>query len=104
MIKPRMTACLKQLHLPAFVEHYATQAALAGNEGWSYDRYLLGLCELELTEREQRRIQRFLTHSKLPRGKKLQAFDRNRIKETEDRRFAVLMEGDLLNCRENAPG
>src|SRR5688500_1039382 len=67
MIKPRMMACLKQLHLPAFVEHYAPQAALAGNEGWPYDRYLLGLCELELAERDSRRIQRLLTDSKLPR-------------------------------------
>ena len=61
MITPRMMACLKQLHLPAFLEHYAPQAALAGNEGWAYDRYLLGLCELELAERVARRIQRLLS-------------------------------------------
>src|SRR5438093_6320569 len=101
MIKPRMTACLKQLHLPAFVEHYAPQAALAGNEGWPYDRYLLGLCELELAERDARRIQRLLTDSKLPREKTLEAFDRNRIKKTVERQFAVLMEGDFLDRREN---
>jgi DNA replication protein DnaC len=101
MIKPRMTACLKQLHLPAFAEHYAPQAALAGNEGWAHDRYLLGLCELELSEREQRRIQRLLTDSKLPREKTLEMFDRSRIKKTVDRQFAVLMEGDFLDRREN---
>ena len=101
MIKPRMTACLKQLHLPAFAEHHAPQAALAANEGWPYDRYLLGLCELELSEREQRRIQRLLTDSKLPREKTLELFDRSRIKKTVDRQFAVLMEGDFLNRREN---
>jgi DNA replication protein DnaC len=101
MIKPRMTACLKQLHLPAFVEHYAPQAALAANEGWPYDRYLLGLCELELAERDGRRIQRLLTDSRLPREKTLEAFDRNRIKKTADRQFAVLLEGDFLDRREN---
>ena len=101
MIKPRMTACLKQLHLPAFVEHYAPQAALAGNEGWPYDRYLFGLCELELAERDARRIQRLLNDSKLPREKTLEAFDRNRIKKTVDRQFAVLLEGDFLDRREN---
>src|ERR1700740_204986 len=95
MIKPQITACLKQLHLPAFIEHYAPQAALAGNEGWPYDRYLLGLCELELAERDQRRIQRLLTDSKLPREKTLEAFDRSRIKKTADRKFAVLGGGDL---------
>jgi len=101
VIKPRMTACLKQLHLPAFAEHYAPQAALAVNEGWPYDRYLLGLCELELQEREQRRTQRLLTDSKLPREKTLEAFDRARLKKTVDRQFSVLLEGDFLNRREN---
>lgn len=101
MIKPRMTACLKQLHLPAFLEHYAPQAALAINEGWPYDRYLLGLCELELSEREQRRIQRLMMDSKLPREKTLEAFDRKRLRKTADRQFSVLLEGDFLNRREN---
>lgn len=101
MIKPRMTACLKQLRLPAFAEHYAPQSALAANEGWPYDRYLLGLCELELSEREQRRIQRLRTDSKLPREKTLEAFDRTRLKKTADRQFSVLLEGDFLDRREN---
>lgn len=101
MIKPQMTACLKRLRLPAFVEHYAPQAALAANEGWPYDRYLLGLCQLELAERDQRRIERLLADSKLPREKTLEAFDRNRIKKAADRQFAVLLEGDFLDRCEN---
>jgi DNA replication protein DnaC len=101
MIKPRMTACLKQLHLPSFAEHYASHATLAANEGWPYDRYLLGLCELELSERDQRRSERLLSESKLPREKTLEKFDRARIKKTADRQFAVLLEGDFLDRREN---
>jgi len=101
VIKPQMAACLKQLHLPAFAEHYAPQAALAVNEGWPYDRYLLGLCELEIAEREQRRIQRLLTDSKLPREKTLETFDRVRLKKTADRQFSVLLEGDFLDRSEN---
>ena len=101
MITPRMMACLKQLHLPAFVEHHAPQAALAANEGWPYDRYLLGLCELEMAERDQRRIERLLAESKLPREKTLETFDRVRLKKTVDRQFAVLLEGDFLGRREN---
>lgn len=101
MIKPRMTACLKQLHLPAFVEHHASQAALAANEGWPYDRYLLGLCELELAEREHRRIQRLLAESRLPTEKTIETFDRVRLKKAIDRQFAVLLEGDFLDRKEN---
>ncbi len=91
MIKPRMTACLTQLHLPAFAEHYASQAALAANEGWPYDRYLLGLCELQLAERDERRILRLLAEARLPREKTLETFDRVRLKKT----------GDFLDRREN---
>lgn len=101
MIKPQMTACLKQLHLPAFVEHHAPQAVLAANEGWPYDRYLLGLCELELAERDQRRIQRLLAESRLPSEKTLETFDRGRLKKAVDRQFAVLLEGDFLDRKEN---
>jgi DNA replication protein DnaC len=101
MIKPRLTDCLKQLHLPAFMEHHAPQAALAANEGWPYDRYLLGLCELELADREQRRVQRLLADSKLPGEKTLETFDRVRLKKTVDRQFAVLLEGDFLDRQEN---
>ena len=101
MIKPQMTACLKQLHLPAFAEHHAPQAALAANEGWPYDRYLLGLCELELAEREQRRNQRLLVESKLPSEKTPEAFDRGRLKKAVYRQFAVLLEGDFLDRKEN---
>jgi DNA replication protein DnaC len=96
-----MSTCLKQLHLPAFGENYAPQAALAANEGWPYDRYLLGLCELELAEREQRRIERLLAESKLPREKTIETFDRQRLKKTVERQFAVLMDGDFLDRREN---
>ena len=101
MITPRMSVCLKQLHLPAFAEHHARQAALAANEGWAYDRYLLGLCELELSERNQRRVERLLADSKLPREKTLEAFDRGRLKKSVERQFAVLVEGDFLDRREN---
>ena len=59
-VKEPITASLHQLHLPAFVDNYNPQAALATNDGWPYDRYLLTLCELELEERRQRKTERLL--------------------------------------------
>ena len=50
VIKSHLTESLRHLHLPMFVTHYAAQAALATTDGWSYDRYLLSLCELELNQ------------------------------------------------------
>ena len=48
---PRLRECLIELHLPAFREHYAAQAALATKESLSYPRFLLSLSEIEVAER-----------------------------------------------------
>jgi DNA replication protein DnaC len=100
-IKPQITDCLKQLRLPAFVANFSPQAALAANEGWPYDRYLLNLCKLELEEREQRKIKKLQHSSRLPREKTLSAFDRSRLKKAVDRQVSALLEADFLDRREN---
>ena len=63
---PRLRECLIELHLPAFREHYAAQAALATQESLSYPRFLLSLSEIEVAERQERKIQRQRRISKLP--------------------------------------
>jgi len=92
---------LRQLHLPAFREHCHAQAAIAEKNGASFTRYLHELCELELIDRRQRRIQRRLRQSKLPSAKTLGSFDRSRIPSQVDRQMAGLLEGDFLDRREN---
>jgi DNA replication protein DnaC len=84
-----------------FVTHYAEQAALATNDGWSYDRYLLNLCELELNQRERKRIEKLLLASKLPRDKTISTFERNRLPKNLERQFAALAEADFLERTEN---
>ena len=101
VIKPRITKSLHELRLPAFAEDFGPQAALAANDGWPYDRYLLSLCDLELAQREQRRTQRMLNESRLPREKTIDSFDRSRLKKPQQRQFSVLLEGDFLDRREN---
>ncbi len=100
-LKPHLTKSLKQLHLPAFAEHHAAQAAIAANEGWTYDQFLLSLCELELAQREARKIERLLHASKLPREKTLEQFERARLKRPVERQFAALLDGSFLERREN---
>src|SRR5262249_11293384 len=101
LIKPQISKSLRLLHLPAFADHYGTQGALAAEEGWTYDRYLFRLCEMELDQRAQRKRQRWLQASKLPREKTLATFDRSRLKKNLDRQLAVLFEGDFLDRRDN---
>jgi DNA replication protein DnaC len=91
VMKPRISRCLRDLHLPAFAENFSPQAALAANDGWPYDRYLLTLCDLELSQRQQRRMERLLSESRLPREKTLDSFDRSRLKKTHQAQVSVLL-------------
>ncbi len=101
VIKPRLSQSLRQLRLPAFASSYAPQAALATNEGWAYDQYLLNLCELEVSQRQTRKVTRLLISSKLPPGKTLASYDRSRLTAPVNRKLDVLLEGDFLDRREN---
>ena len=74
---------------------------LADREGASFAQYLLTLCEMELTDRCERRIQRRRNTSKLPLAKTLSAFDRGRLPKSVDRQLASLLEGDFLDRSEN---
>jgi len=100
-IKPRITKSLHELKLLGFAESFSQQASLAANEGWAYDQYLLTLCEIELLQRQQRKIARLLNDSRLPREKTLQNFDRTRLKRAVDKQLSVLLEGDFLDRRDN---
>lgn len=92
---------LRQLHLPTFRENCHAQAVLADQEGTSFAQYLLILCEMELTDRRERRIQRRRHASKLPLAKTLSAFERGRLPKSVDRQLASLLEGDFLDRSEN---
>ena len=100
-LKTHLKNCLRQLKLTSFAANFARQAALAANEGWSYDNYLLQLCQLELDERRQRKVEKLLQASKLPREKTLTTFDRTRLKKNVEKQFAGLLEGEFLTHKEN---
>jgi DNA replication protein DnaC len=99
--KMHLKNCLRQLQLATFGANFAQQAALAANEGWSYDTYLLNLCQLEIDARRQRKIENLLQASKLPREKTLTTFDRARLKKNVAQQFARLLTGEFLAQKEN---
>jgi DNA replication protein DnaC len=101
IIKAELKNALRQLHLPAFAANHGAQAALAANESWTYDQYLLRLSELELGERECRKRQKLLQASRLPREKTLENFERSRLKRNVERQFAALLDGEFLKRTEN---
>lgn len=101
VIKPELKKCLRELRLPQFAANHSAQSAMAANEGFRVDRYLLALCEMELNQRRVRRIEKLLQGSKLPREKTLTEFDRKRLKRGADAQLEALIEGDFLDRREN---
>jgi DNA replication protein DnaC len=62
---------LKQLHLPSMYTHWESLSHQAQKDHWSYAQYLTGLADLEITARNQKRIERYIKESKLPTGKSL---------------------------------
>lgn len=66
---------LKNLKLAAIGQQWQSLALKASNEQWRYEQYLAELCSLEITSREDKRLQRYLKDAKLPPGKNLISFD-----------------------------
>ena len=60
---------LKELKLPAFIRHYQHHQEQAVEKGYGYVRYLSGLCEQEVADRYQKRVQNWTREAKLPLGK-----------------------------------
>lgn len=60
---------LKELKLPAFLRHYQRHQQQAIEQGYGHIRYLSGLCEQEVADRYQKRVQRWTREAGLPAGK-----------------------------------
>ena len=65
----------KQLRLST-VGHIVPEAlTLAQQQDWSLESFLVYLLEQEISQRQQRRIERYLRQAHLPPGKTLDQFD-----------------------------
>ena len=71
---------LKNLRLSSMGNHWRTLAEKARQECWPAEQYLLELCQLELENRENKRLQRYLKEATLPIGKNLEDYDFNAVK------------------------
>jgi DNA replication protein DnaC len=70
----RLTLLLNDLRLPAIKHAWAAFAERADKEGWPAARLLAVLAELEIAERDQRRLARHLAEAQLLPGKTLANF------------------------------
>jgi DNA replication protein DnaC len=96
-----MDGILRELKLPAVLTHRAEVASKAEREGWSFDRFLQHLVELELAQRHQRRLEKALRASKLPIDKTLATLDTKRLPAPVRRMLPSLCEGGFVGRAEN---
>lgn len=92
---------LRALKLPGFVGHYRPAAERAEREGWSFERYLHHLAEVEVDGRDRRKIERLAKSSRLPPEKTLGTLELDRLPAPVRRQVPVLAEGGFLGRSEN---
>ncbi|NJN05514.1 MAG: ATP-binding protein [Rhodobacteraceae bacterium] len=92
---------LRALKLPTVARHAEEVAQKAEREGWSLLQYLRYLVELEVQERQRRRIERNLRQSDLPEGKTVATLDRKRLSPSVTRMLAQLLEGRFVERGDN---
>ena len=96
-----LTACLKELHLPAVRSDYQELADSARREGLSYEAYLLEVVQRECQLRRQHRMERLLRSSRLPVDKSLAAFDLKRLPGKVAAVVRTLLDGSFVDRKEN---
>lgn len=96
-----LPAMLTALRLPSFLRHWPALADRADAEGWPAARFLAALTEIELAERDARRIQRHLQQSQLPGGKTLATVDFRALTGLPRARIEALAAGDWVETGAN---
>ena len=96
-----LPAMLTALRLPSVHRHWQALAERADQEGWPAARFLATLAEIELAERDTRRIRRHLLEANLPAGKTLATFDFKALPGIPRARIEALAAGDWLETGAN---
>jgi DNA replication protein DnaC len=97
---PLLETYLRQLHLPAFNQHYLPFATDAAQKNLDYPRYLLALVEQEINTREQNRIQRRVKAAHFPVLKELADFDFSALPSLNKAHLLDLARGEYITKRE----
>lgn len=91
----------KQLRLSALAQTVPDALELAAKEEWSLESFLVYLLQQEVTQRQQRRIERLLRQARLPANKTLDLFDQARLPLRVRRQIPWLVQGEFINQAEN---
>jgi len=92
---------LRALKLPTVGRLAAEVAQKAEREGWTFQRYLHHLAELEVEERRRRRIERYLRDSGLPGEKTFAMLNRTRLPAKVQKMIPTLCDGAFVDRGDN---
>lgn len=98
---PSLPMLLRKLKLPSFVSHYEEVARKAESAGWTFQQFLHHLAEQELSDREERRIERNRRRSGLPADKTLATLKIDRLPRKVQTQIPALSHGDFVERAEN---
>lgn len=85
---------LSELRLPSIKRNWKSMADTADRDGWPAAHLLASLLELEVAERNSRRIQRHRDQSGLPSGKTFATFDFNATSGVRKAHLTTLATGE----------
>jgi DNA replication protein DnaC len=92
---------LKQLKLPAIMRDYRRLADDADRQNLGHIAYLQALLEAEVTQREERQLQRRLVSARFPYEKRLEDFDFSQVPSVPKARVLTLAQGSFVAQHEN---
>ncbi len=92
---------LKSLKLPSFQREYQKLARLCATEGVDHVGYLTRLAELEMIERDRRKVERRIKAAKFPVVKSLDSFDFAAIPKLNKMKVLELARCEWIERREN---
>ena len=81
---------LKELKLPTFIRYYQRHQEQAIEKGYGHIRYLSGLCEQEIADRYQKRVQKWTSEATLPAGKRFTNLDLTELSASVQQQFVAL--------------
>jgi DNA replication protein DnaC len=98
---PSLPMLLRKLKLPSFLQHSDEVARKAESDGWTFEQYLQHLCEIEVSDRQERRIERNRKRSGLLPSKTLATLDMKLVPRKIQTQIPTLCRGDFVERAEN---
>jgi DNA replication protein DnaC len=96
-----LEALFREFRLPAFGKHYQPFARQAEKEKVDHVGYLYQLAKQESEDRYNRRTEKLIKQSRIPRGKRLDEFDFSRFAGLSESQIKELANGACLDAAEN---